>query len=955
MLILRLLRCIVVAILLATPSALRAQFALPPNGVPVLRDTNINFEEGFNCVLSGGESVTAWTAQDLVGFRRAYTEIITPEGEHIYPDDPPPLSQPDRQSYQATSYPSSDGGVFIQWVERVEDGVWETHIQKLSSRGEILWAEGGIAAARIESVIIRASIFYPSSDGGCFIVKYDAQGSNLRVKGFDADGRTKENWPEDGLIPDSLASVIIAPDAWGGYWYLMRDNTMNRITSHGERLWEEDRAIELPAGFDWWLSWKSNGPLLFVLSRGDACQFSIAIYDSSGERIAQDQLLDRELMGDQEVWSEWFVTADSSVYIEYTISSFGGSDVASLVEPPHFVCFKPFEDVRLPWGEIGATLRAFEDPFQFSMNVLPMPMFMLDSVLIIQNSDTFYGMNSEGFEAWGDHVIQLPEIDVWGRYYLASNGITQAWATNPGDRTRCWLLGSDGSLPLGDSAVAIIPHQRYANGHVSAWPNANRGLNLIGVDALRGLVRQSVTDQGEVTVPLDGELIEPTFPYIGRDFESGTVGDNFWIWQQISFYSGVLALLNADNEVVFTTEVQIRGQGDFSNTNPKVASNGRDQILINASAGAYRVSLFSYNLAGERTGHATVDFDRITAIGYWPDHGWVMAGSYTGTKVFLLDDQLRPVWDNPRFTSHTVQAISYDDSSLFLTGAVCSHDARQAKGHRTTVRNGQDGGLIESIDSTLLFADSTWQTNWACIPGKNGAFWFVGNGERMPLRHRVQMLGTNWRRQLGDGGLLLGASHLDRTDFCQVVCDSEGGGWIVYDVPDTVRVLHLDHSGRPTRNVYPREGFDVYAGPGMGLINSTLDPRTGSLWIVGGQSYSYVHNVWNATVRVQLVSDEWVKVAPSVDPTPHVFDLTPAFPNPFNCSTTIKFVLVVDSRVTLTVYDLAGREISTLVNGEIKAGAHSLTWNAEGVAAGLYVVKMEAGAFSASRKVILLK
>jgi len=78
-------------------------------------------------------------------------------------------------------------------------------------------------------------------------------------------------------------------------------------------------------------------------------------------------------------------------------------------------------------------------------------------------------------------------------------------------------------------------------------------------------------------------------------------------------------------------------------------------------------------------------------------------------------------------------------------------------------------------------------------------------------------------------------------------------------------------------------------------------------------------------------------------------------PNPFNPSTTIKFALLEDSKVRLTVYDLAGREVVTLVNHELKAGNHSVTWNAEGFTSGIYLVKMETPSFSATKKVTLVK
>lgn len=79
------------------------------------------------------------------------------------------------------------------------------------------------------------------------------------------------------------------------------------------------------------------------------------------------------------------------------------------------------------------------------------------------------------------------------------------------------------------------------------------------------------------------------------------------------------------------------------------------------------------------------------------------------------------------------------------------------------------------------------------------------------------------------------------------------------------------------------------------------------------------------------------------------------YPNPFNATTTFKLHLPFNSRVKVEVYDLAGRKVVTLVDGLQTIGDHVYTWNAQPLASGLYFVQMQAGGFSAVRKVVLLK
>ena len=69
---------------------------------------------------------------------------------------------------------------------------------------------------------------------------------------------------------------------------------------------------------------------------------------------------------------------------------------------------------------------------------------------------------------------------------------------------------------------------------------------------------------------------------------------------------------------------------------------------------------------------------------------------------------------------------------------------------------------------------------------------------------------------------------------------------------------------------------------------------------------------------------------------PKEFALYQNFPNPFNPSTEIKFDLPKQSEVLIAVYDMLGREVARLVDGEIKAGSHAIKWNALNQTTGIY-------------------
>ena len=88
---------------------------------------------------------------------------------------------------------------------------------------------------------------------------------------------------------------------------------------------------------------------------------------------------------------------------------------------------------------------------------------------------------------------------------------------------------------------------------------------------------------------------------------------------------------------------------------------------------------------------------------------------------------------------------------------------------------------------------------------------------------------------------------------------------------------------------------------------------------------------------------------------PTGYYLSQNFPNPFNPFTTITYDLPEKAYVELTIYNVLGRKVETLVGRWQSAGRYELDWNAEHVPSGIYFVKMESEWFSQTRKLMLLK
>ena len=122
---------------------------------------------------------------------------------------------------------------------------------------------------------------------------------------------------------------------------------------------------------------------------------------------------------------------------------------------------------------------------------------------------------------------------------------------------------------------------------------------------------------------------------------------------------------------------------------------------------------------------------------------------------------------------------------------------------------------------------------------------------------------------------------------------------------------------------------------------------------------AFVGTVYFDDLDVQAVKATEV-VSQNGKEIPGKFSLNQNYPNPFNPSTVISFDLPKQSQVTLVVYDLLGKEVKTLVNGNVNAGRQSVRWNGDNnsglkVSSGIYIYRISANGFAQTRKMILVK
>lgn len=238
-------------------------------------------------------------------------------------------------------------------------------------------------------------------------------------------------------------------------------------------------------------------------------------------------------------------------------------------------------------------------------------------------------------------------------------------------------------------------------------------------------------------------------------------------------------------------------------------------------------------------------------------------------------------------------------------------------------------------------------------------------------RNRFRMTGLSWFADDPDGYQLYISSidpqqfpimvkcayaSEEAMDVCLMPCSEEesmGGGEMTSEIVPFTTLLVTQMQGRYDwiRTFEAGTCFNwISVFPAEGLVSPegamSFDLKFNADGLEIGKTYE-AHIQFDHNTPVEGVI--WVDVTLTVtDPaaviedevTPFEFGIASVYPNPFNPTTTVNFGLDITTDVNLAVYDLSGRTMTTLINGQVAAGLHSATINAQNWPSGVYVVRL---------------
>ncbi len=229
---------------------------------------------------------------------------------------------------------------------------------------------------------------------------------------------------------------------------------------------------------------------------------------------------------------------------------------------------------------------------------------------------------------------------------------------------------------------------------------------------------------------------------------------------------------------------------------------------------------------------------------------------------------------------------------------------------------------------------------------------FIGLYNQRGERHNALLRGDE-----PDYGLIFADSSIfrDNGDRYTLAEDDDGMYYFEGFNPDYVieAMIPLDSlasGGGFTDQVYaPTNGDRILIEPILHDNDGTWEGNVQSSYLNEDNAWQ-TPGVWNYT----FVGDMDAVAIDDVE-TPSAYRLNNNYPNPFNPSTVISYKIANAEQVRLSVYNVLGQEVAVLVDEVQNAGAHELQFNAGTLASGIYMYRLEAGGYTSTQKMILMK
>jgi len=391
--------------------------------------------------------------------------------------------------------------------------------------------------------------------------------------------------------------------------------------------------------------------------------------------------------------------------------------------------------------------------------------------------------------------------------------------------------------------------------------------------------------------------------------------------------------------LLYTAESQAQWVNMNQSFNPRCYTATGSYLYAGTPSGVYRSSNNGSNFT--RVGYSTLN-GTVAALGvngsrvfagtnssgsggfyYTTDGDTVWTQSFlssvdnilvTPSYVYIISGA--QVW---RSSNNGVSFVQTSAPNSFALGANATGSTVYCGGLQglyTSNNNGSSWTFLSGLDSLIVSDISVYNNSsvYICTKSngvKQGSIWFTTNS------------GTNWtRKQLYASPGMSYYSMVLQNPYVLVGCDSgvvvsrdNGANWVG-------KSEGLNSNMRVASKLFYANNF-VFAS-----VSAVLWRRP-----------------FTDAVNVRIISSE----------VPGEYSLNQNYPNPWNPSTTIKYSVVNNVHVDLIVYDVTGREVARLVNENQSPGTYEITWAPAELTSGIYFYRLQAGSYSDTKRMILIK
>nr|MBC8321950.1 lamin tail domain-containing protein [Candidatus Neomarinimicrobiota bacterium] len=371
-------------------------------------------------------------------------------------------------------------------------------------------------------------------------------------------------------------------------------------------------------------------------------------------------------------------------------------------------------------------------------------------------------------------------------------------------------------------------------------------------------------------------------------------------------------------------------------------------------------------------------FDPIDRIGYWHNNSSYAdvhtqsprSGSYGG-----MDDRFDWIFVSEAVLEGTYE-LNFIEETYWAVGNDGNHFNQAINdGNNASVNDAMADALHDASDHLPVIATFSFpggdpspydivvtevMVNPSAVSDSYGEWFEIYNNELMSIDingwqitdsdndlHTISIPADHF--YISPDEYMVFGRNADSTINGGYTADYEYSSFQLSNSEDEIKII--DGDGLIVDEVEYNSTFPYSSGASMYLKNFNFDNNIDTSWTMseieyGAGDFGTPGRAWDDTLSTGSDANYGI---------PRSFVLYPSYPNPFNPITTIKFSVESLHATSLRIFDITGRVVAILINGELNPGTHEIVWNASHQPSGVYIVQLSNGESVQTQRLILLK